>query len=131
MTKKRKIIEETETQNKEKEEETESRWEKGWTQEEWLERINEKQKEMEEAEAQIIKRIEQSRKLQQGWEMMRLCKEMMKLNGNKWRKSKERRELERNRLEEREERIGRAQRLKLDIMEKEKKKQIQRRITES
>ena len=119
-------MEEIKTQNKEKEEETESRWEKEWTEEEWLKRIDEKQKELEEAEAQRARR-----KLQQGWELMRLCKEMMEMNGYNWRKSSERREFERNRLEEREERIMTAQRKKQNIMENERKRQIQRRITES
>ena len=49
----------------------------------------------------------------------------------KWKISKERRELERNRLEDRQERINRAQKQKRDIMEKERRKNIQQRITDS
>ena len=97
---------EKETKNQQTGEE-ESKWEKAWTQEEWLERIKEKQKELEKEEMDRLKRIEQSKRLQQGWELMRLCKEMMEVDGYKWKISKERRDMERNKLEEKQAKKGR------------------------
>ena len=61
--------------------ETETRWEKAWTQEEWLERIREKQEILDKEEEERNKRIELSRKLKQGWELLRICKELMETEG--------------------------------------------------
>ena len=96
-----------------------------------LKRIKEIQEEMEREELERKKRIEQSKRLQQGWELLRVCKDLMEMNGYKWKISKERREMERSKLEERHDRIKRAQKQKMDIVETERKKNIQRRITES
>ena len=62
---------------------------------------------------------------------MRVCKELMEMNGYNWKISKERRDLERNRLEEKEERIRRVQKLKRNIVETERRKYMQKKITES
>ena len=60
-----------------------------------------------------------------------MCKELMEMNGYKWKFSKERRDLERSRLEEKEEWICRAQRLKQNFVEAERKKHIHKKIIES
>ena len=70
--------------------ETETRWEKAWTQEEWLKRIKERQEALDKEEEERTKRIELSKKLQKGWEMIRICKELMETEGYKWKISKER-----------------------------------------
>ena len=125
------------TENRDKEveavevEETETRWEKAWTQEEWNKRIKEQQDQLDKEEEERNKRITLSKRLQQGWELLRVCKEIMETEGYKWKISKERQEMERNRREEKEERLRRAQGLNQKAIETENMKQIQKKITES
>ena len=96
-----------------------------------MKRIKEKQEILDKEEEERTNRIELSKKLKQGWELLRICKELMETEGYKWKISKERQELERNRLEEKEDRLKRAHALKQKALEKEKMRSIQRKITKT
>ena len=55
-------------------------------------------------------RIEKAKKLEKGWELLRMCKEMIKKDGVNWQISKERRENERRQEWEKKERLETAKR---------------------
>ena len=65
--------------------------------------------------------------MQRSWELLRQCKQLLEENGEKWKKSQERRELERKRREEREERLNRAKQKE----EGWKQTKIQKKITDT
>ena len=72
--------------------------------EELAEEWNIRRKEIEEnllrEEAEREERIERAGRMQKGWELMRLCRQMIEENGEKWKKSKERRDMERSEEED-------------------------------
>ena len=76
--------------------------------EEWNIRIKEREENPLREEAERTERIEKAKRMQKGWELMRLCKQTIEENGEKWKKSKERRALERSEEEERKERKDKA-----------------------
>ena len=98
--------------------------------EEWKERLREREIWMQEEETRRVERIEKARKLQRGWELMRMCKEMIEENGEKWKKTKERRDMEKREELEKRERQRRAAEKREITMEKIQKKRIQQKITE-
>ena len=62
---------------------------------------------------------------------MRLCKETIEENGEKWKKSKERRDLEKMEHLEKSERLGRAAVRREETLELIEKRKIQQKITEN
>ena len=98
---------------------------------EWRERIREREAQIEEEEKSREKLIEKAKKLQKGWELMRLCRETIEENGEKWKKSKESRDLEKTEQLEKSERLGRAEKRREETLELIGKRQIQQKITEN
>ena len=94
------------------------------------EEVKKRELELEEEDLRRKERKERATKLSKRWELLRLCKEIMKSDGINWNKSKERRE-----LEFREE-MERQRREKLDREAKEnenhenEKRKVQTKITE-
>ena len=86
---------------------------------------------MKEEEHRREKQIEKAKKLQKGWELMRLCRKTIEENGEKWRKSKERRDLEKQEELEKNERLERAAKKKSEVMDQQLRKKTQQKITES
>ena len=81
----------------------------------------------EEDETTKEERKRKAEKLRRGWELFRICKEMIEEEGGKWKKSQERRDLERKKEEKRQERIARANRKK----EEWNRERVQKKITET
>ena len=52
------------------------------------------------------KRLEKARNLEKGWELLRICKEMIEKDGVKWNTSKERKEDEEQERKKEENRNG-------------------------
>ena len=77
--------------------------------------------------AEREKRREKARRLKQSFELLRLCKETLENEGATWEKSKERRELEKQRLC----RVQEGQTKKEALIQKREKEQLQRKITDS
>ena len=79
------------------------------------------------------KRIEKATRLEKSYELLRLCRETLKAEGETWQISKARRELEREKTEkdlERKSRIERAKSQKENTLKKIENKNIQTKITE-
>ena len=90
---------------------------------------SEEERTNKEIEDEKIKeeRKRRAEKLSKGWELFKICKEIIEKEGGNWKISKERREIEKKREEEKQERILRAQ-----IKQGEwKKTRIQMKITET
>ena len=96
-TKNNEIKEETQ---KEQEQEEETRWEKAWTQEEWDAKIKKREEEIELEEKTRQERMSKQRRLERSWDLLKLCREMMREEGYNWKISRERREEERRKQEE-------------------------------
>ena len=87
----------------EKEEELNGNQETYWKSEEelrkeWEEKLQEREKLMMEEEAQREKRIQKAKRMQQSYELMRLCRKTLEIEGITWAISKERREMERSKV---------------------------------
>ena len=108
-----------------------TRWEEPWTQETWDERIREREEEMRREEEERQERIKKSKHLEQSWELLRLCKEIMSEEGHNWKISKERREKEGEQKREREERLRRANNQRAETMQRLETKEKQIKITET
>ena len=67
-------------------------------QQEWEERLRHREEQMMTENAEREKRRKKARRLKQSFELLRLCKETLENEGATWEKSKERRELEKQRL---------------------------------
>ena len=97
---------------------------------EWDIRRKEIEENIRGEETEREERIEKARKLEKGWELMRLCKQLIEENGEKWKKSKERRDIERTEEEERKARRDKAAGKKRETLEKIETKKIQQKITD-
>ena len=75
--------------------------------------------------------MEKQRKMEKSWELLKLCREVMKEEGHSWKVSKERREEERTREMEKHERLRRAAGQREKTLEKAEDKKKQLRITEN
>ena len=128
--KKRKVEKDESTENKEQAGEERIPIDKKWTQEEWTERIKRRQERMDMEEKERTAKIEKAKRMEKSWELLRLCKEMMKRDGYNWKISKERREQERAKNLERKERLERAAANKEKTLEKIERKNIQSKITD-
>ena len=62
--------------------------------------------------------MEKAKKMEKGWELMKLCKKMMSEDGYNWKISQERREMMGKEEDEKRERKGRAAVEKAETMEK-------------
>ena len=76
-------------------------------------------------------RAEEERSLANSYELLNLCKETLKEEGETWQVSRERRELEREKDLERRDRLDRAKVRKNETLEKIRVKEIQLKITET
>ena len=99
--------------------------------EEWREKLRNREIQNQEDDHRREKQIEKAKKLQKGWELMRLCKEMIEENGEKWKKLKERRDWERREEMVRKERLEKAAAKKKEMMDNLEKMKIQKKITEN
>ena len=127
-TKNNEIKEETQ---KEQEQEEETRWEKAWTQEEWDAKIKKREEEIELEEKTRQERMSKQRRLERSWDLLKLCREMMREEGYNWKISRERREEERRKQEEKAERLQRAAKQKEKFDERMEVKKKQQKITET
>ena len=118
-------------QEEEGTEETESRWEEPWTQEAWDARLKEREEEIRREEDVRQERIKKSKRLEQSWELLRLCREIMAEEGHNWKISKERREKEREQKRTRDERLERANKQKEETLKKLETRERQSKITET
>ena len=109
----------------------ETRWEKAWTEEEWKEKIKEMEKNIKEEEILRKKRIDEARRKEKTWELLRLCRRTIEEEGSKWKVSKERREMEREAALEREERLLIGRQKGSLAKEKHEKKEKQEKITKT
>ena len=100
--------------------------ERDWDREVWLKDEEKKR----QAEARD-KRIAEARKKEKSYELLRLCKQIMEKEGTHWKKSQERRELEKNELAERTERLQRAENKKQKTLSRIRCNKIQEKITSS
>ena len=98
--------------------------------EEWNQRIRDREEKLLKEEAERSERLEKAKIMQKGWELMRLCKQLIEENEEKWKKSKERRELERSGDEERRDRKDRAAEKKRKTLEKIETTKTQQKITD-
>ena len=97
----------------------------------WEERIREKEERMEQEEKNRNERIEKARRLNQSYQLLRLCRETLKENGESWEISKERRSEEREKERQKKERMMKAQNQKIQTLNRIEKNQIQKKITEN
>ena len=94
---------------------------------EWEERVAEMEERMRREEEEREQRQKKARKIQQSYDLLRMCKEMMEKEGVHWAKSKERREYERGKAE----RMRMVEVKKKTLNEKEARKKMQQSITET
>ena len=126
--KRRKIeLEEGKRENEDEEEEEDKL---NWTQEEWTRRLMRRQKRLEKEEEERQKRISKAKRMEQSWELLRLCHEMMEEEGYHWKKSKERREQEKKNEDERQARLELAAEKRAKTLEKLETHKIQQKITD-
>ena len=117
-TKKRKQETDTTPRTDMQEEAEETRWERAWTQEEWDQKLKTWEENIREEERIRSERIAKQKKLERSWDLLRLCKEVMREEGYNWKVAAERREEERQKLREKEERLQRADEQKRKTLEK-------------
>ena len=130
-TKKMRVHRDTNEDCGEEEKEEETRWEKAWTQEEWDAKIKQREDEIMWEEKSRQERITKQKRLERSWDLLKLCKEMMREEGYNWKVSKEKGDEERRKQEEREERLRRAEHQKGELLEKLDVKKKQQKITEA
>ena len=94
---------------------------------EWEEKLQEREKLMAEEDELREKRIHKAKRMQQSYELMRLCRKTLEMEGITWAKSKERREMERSKIL----RLSEGKAKKKIQVEKKEKETIQRKITEN
>ena len=104
-------------------------WEED-TEERWKKYLMERELEIEEEERTTRERKEKAAKLEKGWELFKLCKEMLEKEGNKWEMSKERRWAENNEKIEREERLQRGREKREKLIGEIENRKTQQRITD-
>ena len=126
ITEKRIRKENQDGKNKEKDPEEEPD-QLNWTQEEWDKKLQKRQERLDKEEQERSERIRKASRLEKGWELLNLCKEMMKEEGYHRQKSKERREVERRK----QERLAEASAKKECTMEKLETRKLQTKITET
>ena len=97
---------------------------------EWNERIAEREEFLLREEKERCDRIEKAKRMQKGWELMRLCRNMIEENGETWKKSKARRDIEREEEEQRKERKAKAAEKKKQTIEKIESRRKQQKITD-
>ena len=97
----------------------------------WDKKLEEKEKRIEKDAMERKERLEKAERLNKSYELLRLCRETLKLEGETWEISKERRELEKIKEYEKRERLLRAKDKKEKMLEKIKTKEIQTKITDN
>ena len=97
----------------------------------WNKKLEEKEKRLEEEEKRRKERIELEKRLDKSYELLKLCRETLTKEGETWKASKERRDLERIKEEEKKERLMRANKKKEKTLTTIKKKEMQTKITEN
>ena len=106
---------------------SESRWEEPI---DWEKYLMDKEQSIKEEERRLKERKEKAKRLEKSFELLRLCTEVLKEEGEKWAVTKERRELEMIKETEKHERIAKAKNKQKEIREQVKKQTIQTKITE-
>ena len=129
-TTKKKKIEKNEDKMTDREEE-EVPLDKKWTKEEWDEKLRRRQARIDKEEIERLEKIEKAKRMEKGWDLIKLCKKMMQEEGFNWKISQERREQMRKEEIERTERKGRAAVKKTETLEKIENKNLQRKITDT
>ena len=74
---------------------------------------------MEEENKQRMERREKAAKLSKRWELLRVCKDMMKEEGINWKKSKERKERDMQERMEQQEQERRSRKLEEEGMKRQ------------
>ena len=100
-------------------------------QQEWQERLKEREERIAREEYERNKLKSTAERIEKGWLLMKLCREMIELNGEKWKKSKETRDRERREDLERQERLQVAGNKRKKTLHKLALKNIQTKITET
>ena len=95
----------------------------------WQRRIQEIFDKLKKEEKGQKERIENSKRLSRSWELMKICREIIKENMNVWIERKEEAKKESDKIEK-QEMIGRARSKKRDYYEKENLKDRERKITD-
>ena len=98
---------------------------------EWEERLRLREESIQKEEEERKRLITKAEKLRKSWELLRVCREMIETEGDKWQKSKERRLEEKMKYEERERRLQVAGEKKRQTLDKLEKRKIQNKITEN
>ena len=121
---------ETEQSQKIENPEEPSNWEDAEeVKERWNRMLEERERTMKLEETERTARLKKAEKLAKSWHLLNLCREVMGKEGENWKISKERRDQERQKEEEKHERLGRAALQKRDTIQKIKCKEIQQKIT--
>ena len=100
--------------------------ERDWDRAIWL-----REEEMKKKAEARSRRIAEAKRKEKSYELLRLCKKIMELEGSHWKKSQERRELEKREAEEKRERLNKAEAKKRQTLHKIKCNKIQEKITAS
>ena len=100
--------------------------ERDWDRAIWL-----REEEMKKKAEARSRRIAEAKRKEKSYELLRLCKKIMELEGSHWKKSQERRELEKREAEEKRERLNKAEVKKKQTLHKVKCSKIQEKITSS
>ena len=95
----------------------------------WQKRRKEILARLEDEEKTRLEKIEKARRLTRGWEMTRLCKEIIKENAKGWEERRKEAEVE-EKQKERREQLDKANSKKKRFKEKEEMKARERKITE-
>ena len=98
-----------------------------WTQEEWDRKLQKRQERLDEEEKERAGKIRKANRLEKGWELLNLCREIMEEEGYHWQKSKERREEERKK----QERLAEASAKREKTLNRLEAKKLQTKITET
>ena len=98
--------------------------------ERWRRYVARRNIEQEEEEKERERRILKSKLKTKSYELLRLCREIMGTEGVHWKASSERRAQERLEREEKHERLAKARRKKGEVIENEKCKKLQRKMTD-
>ena len=100
--------------------------ERDWDRVIWL-----REEEMKKKAEARSRRIAEAKRKEKSYELLRLCKKIMELEGSHWKKSQERREVEKREAEEKRERLNKAEAKKRKTLHKIKCNKIQEKITSS
>ena len=96
----------------------------------WEEELKIRELRIIEEEDERVRRSQEEKNLAKSFELLNLCKQTLREEGETWQVSKERRELEKVKETERRERLARAGQKKADIMGKLKVREIQTTISQ-